>query len=105
MLRMLDYGWPGNVRELENAVSRAVLLGRSAEAQLGDLPSTVGVRRSSRVPIDFGEEIIPVRDLQRRYAASVLERLGGKKTLACEKLGIDAKTLNKWLASDEPNDD
>jgi two-component system response regulator HydG len=104
MLRILDYAWPGNVRELENAVSRAVLLGRTVEAQPGDLPSAIATKRSARAAVDFGEEIIPVRELQRRYAASVLERLGGRKTLACEKLGIDAKTLNKWLASDEPAD-
>jgi len=105
MLRILDYGWPGNVRELENAVARAVLLGRTAEALPSDLPSAVSAKRSSRAAFDFGEEIIPVRELQRRYAASVLERLGGRKTLACEKLGIDAKTLNKWLAVDEAHDD
>jgi len=105
MLRILDYGWPGNVRELENAVSRAVLLGRTPEAQLSDLPSAVSAKPSSRAAFDFGEEIVPVRELQRRYAASVLERLGGRKALACEKLGIDAKTLNKWLAIDEAHDD
>jgi two-component system response regulator HydG len=105
MLRILDYAWPGNVRELENAVSRAVLLGRTVEAQPGDLPSAIATKRSARAAVDFGEEIIPVRELQRRYAASVLERLGGRKTLACEKLGIDAKTLNKWLTIDEPNDE
>ena len=105
MLRIVDYGWPGNVRELENAVSRAVLLGRTPEAVLSDLPSAVSAKQSSRATIDFGEEIVPVRELQRRYAASVLDRLGGRKTLACEKLGIDAKTLNKWLAIDEAHDD
>lgn len=101
MLRLLDYRWPGNVRELENAVSRAVLLGRSVEATLDDLPPAVAQQRPARAPADFGDEIIPVRELQRRYAAWALERVGGRKNLACEKLGIDAKTLNKWLASDE----
>ncbi|MDB4934534.1 MAG: Response regulator of zinc sigma-54-dependent two-component system [Labilithrix sp.] len=105
MLRILDYAWPGNVRELENAVGRAVLLGRTVEALPGDLPAAVAKKRSVRATFDFGEEIVPVRELQRRYAASVLERLGGRKTLACEKLGIDAKTLNKWLAIDESTDE
>jgi two-component system, NtrC family, response regulator HydG len=101
MKRILDYGWPGNVRELENAVSRAVLLGRSVEATISDLPPSVASRAPARVTLDFGDEVIPVRDLQRRYAAWALERIGGRKNLACEKLGIDAKTLNKWLAADD----
>ena len=105
MLHLLDYRWPGNVRELENAVARAVLLGRTPEALPSDLPAAISTKRSPRAAFDFGDEIIAVRDLQRRYAASVLERLGGRKTLACEKLGIDAKTLNKWLAIDESHDD
>ena len=32
------------------------------------------------------------------------ERVGGRKAIACEKLGIDGKTLNKWLANDERDD-
>jgi two-component system response regulator HydG len=103
MQRILEYTWPGNVRELENAVGRAVLLGRATEASPEDLPPSVVRKRPMQVA-EFGDEIVPVRELQRRYAAWVLERVGGRKNLACEKLGIDAKTLNKWLASDEPAD-
>ncbi len=102
MLHVLDYPWPGNVRELENAVARAVLLGRAVEATVDDLPSALGRKRKARALEDFGDEIVPVRELQKRYAAWALDRVGGRKNLACEKLGIDAKTLNKWLASDDP---
>ena len=101
MLRVLDYAWPGNVRELENAIGRAVLLGRGVEATPDDLPPAVATRRATRSPIDFGDEIVPIRELQRRYAAWALERTAGRKNLACEKLGIDVKTLNKWLAGDD----
>ena len=40
-----------------------------------------------------------VKSISREYAW-VLERLGGRKMLTCEKLGIDAKTLSKWLAAE-----
>jgi len=102
---VLSYSWPGNVRELEHAVARAVLLGRAVEAQPGDLPPAVSSPRRVRSDVDFGDTVVPVRELQRRYAAWALERVGGRKTLACEKLGIDAKTLNKWLAVDDPKDE
>jgi two-component system, NtrC family, response regulator HydG len=101
MERILSYTWPGNVRELEHAVARAVLLGQGEEATLDDLPPQVTRRRASRDALDFGETVIPVRDLQRRYAAWALERSGGRKAITCERLGIDGKTLNKWLSTDE----
>jgi len=104
MTLLLDYGWPGNVRELQHAVARAVVLGRSAEALPADLPAAISERRVRRASMDFGDEIIPVRELQRRYASWVLEQVGGRKMLACEKLGIDGKTLNRWLAHDDRDD-
>jgi two-component system response regulator HydG len=101
MDRVLAFDWPGNVRELEHAIARAVLLGRSPEAGVRDLPPVVAQEQPPRSTPQFGDELVPVRDMQRRYAAWVLERVGGRKMLACEKLGIDAKTLNKWLAADD----
>ncbi len=101
MALLLEYGWPGNVRELQHAVARAVLLGRSEAASPADFPTAISEKRGRRPTMDFGDEIIPVRELQRRYASWVLEQVGGRKMAACEKLGIDGKTLNKWLANDD----
>ncbi len=55
------------------------------------------------VRVSLGE-IVPVRDLQRRYATWALSQLGGHKGKTAEKLGIDAKTLWKWL-NDTADDD
>jgi two-component system response regulator HydG len=96
---LLEYRWPGNVRELEHAVGRAVLLGRGEEVEVSDFPSALLAQPE---PVrEFGDSVIPVRELQKRYAAWALERLGGRKMVTCEKLGIDAKTLAKWLAPDD----
>lgn len=97
---LLAYRWPGNVRELEHAVGRAVLLGRGTEIEPSDLPSAV-VAPSAPGVRDFGDTIIPVRELQKHYAAWALERLGGRKMMTCERLGIDAKTLAKWLSAED----
>ncbi len=42
-------------------------------------------------------ELMPARELQHRYAAWALERCGGHKSRTAERLGIDIKTLNRWL--------
>ncbi len=36
-----NYDWPGNVRELENAIERAVVLGRNTHIELSDLPDNI----------------------------------------------------------------
>ena len=43
--------------------------------------------------------VLPIREVQRRYAAWALERFGGHKTRTAEALGVDVKTLSKWLAA------
>ncbi len=102
--RLLDHRWPGNVRELEHLVERVVLLGRQREVQVEELPRTVG--KSSATAIAFQGEILPIRELSRRYAAWAFEASGGKRMLTAEKLGVDIKTLGKLLKSEsETNED
>jgi two-component system response regulator HydG len=101
--RLLDHRWPGNVRELEHLVERVVLLGRTAEVGSDDLPRTVG--RGSTSPITFQGEIMPLREMQRRYAAWVLDSLGGRRMVTADKLGVDIKTLAKLLKTDGDRSD
>jgi two-component system response regulator HydG len=105
MDRVMEYSWPGNVRELWHATSRVVLLGRDVDGQIGDLPPSVASPAAARTQPEFSGEVMAIRELQRRYAAWALERLGGRKALTCEKLNIDAKTLNKWLLVDDARED
>ncbi len=97
--RLLEHRWPGNVRELAYAVERMVLLARSAEITPADLPQAILVAKSGG-PV-FGGRVMPVRELQRRYATWALEQLGGHRTRTAERLGIDMKTLAKWLSDVE----
>ena len=100
MARLVAYRWPGNVRELSHAVERMVLLCRSDEIGLGDLPAGVVVARPAEGP-EFTEPVLPIRDLTRRYALWALGRLGGHRTRTASVLGIDMKTLAKWLSEAE----
>ena len=100
MEALSTYTWPGNVRELEHLVERVVLLCREDEAGIADLPKSITDRRPEVAEPSFGERVMPIRELQRRYAAWALERLGGAKMATCEALGIDSKTLSKWLTAE-----
>ncbi len=101
--RIAQHPWPGNVRELGHAVERMVILARDAELDVADLPFASPGDRAGSAPA-FSGPVQPVRELQRRYAAWALGQLGGHRTNTAEKLGIDLKTLAKWL-SEEPGEE
>ena len=84
------------MRELEHLVERLVVLGRAAEVDASELPRTVREPDGGHGPT-FNGQIIPVRELEHRYAAWALEQVGGHRGRAAEKLGIDEKTLWRWL--------
>jgi two-component system response regulator HydG len=104
MARLLDYGWPGNVRELAHAVERVVLLGREAEVRASDLPAATAHAPAAGLPAGVEGAVLPIREVQRRYAAWALERLGGHKARTAEALGVDTKTLAKWLTAPPPEE-
>jgi two-component system response regulator HydG len=93
--RLLAHEWPGNVRELANVVERFVLLGGSEEVTVADLPSSLGVVSDSDSA--FAGAVVPLQEIDRRYARWALDQLGGRKMATAEKLEIDRKTLAKLL--------
>jgi two-component system response regulator HydG len=97
---LLAYYWPGNVRELAHTVERSVLLARGAEAGAEDLLPEIE-RGSHPADLEFRGGVMPFREVQRRYAAWALSQFGGQRGRTAERLGVDGKTLAKWL-SEEP---
>ena len=93
MQRMLEYAWPGNVRELAHVVERGVLLAAGADVSESDL-GLPALQPGTSSPF---MDIVPMIDVQRRYARWALEQLGGHKTRTAERLDVDVKTLNRWL--------
>jgi len=99
MVRLLEHPWPGNVRELEHLIERLVLLGRTPEVAVSDLPAALTAPRGA-APL-FRGDVLPLREVERRYVAWALEQLGGRKVQTAEKLEVDIKTLGRWLREDE----
>ena len=94
--QLLRYDWPGNVRELENAMERAVALGRANLIELDDLPEEV--RQAIPIPSVSG----PVRaldEIEKDYILAVLDLNGGNQTRTAEQLGIGSATLYRKLKS------
>jgi two-component system response regulator HydG len=103
LARLIDYDWPGNVRELAHVVERCVLLADGPEIRVADLPPPIAESPPDGVP-GFRGEVIEMRHVQRRYARWAYEQLGGVKARTADALGVDIKTLSRWLASDIDDD-
>ena len=107
---LTGYRWPGNVRELVNVIERLVVLNGDApldgEAIRRCLPElgSPEVRKSGSPEVStnnasftFGDDC-PLDELEQRHILACLERLGGNKQAAADRLGISKRTLWDRLA-------
>ncbi|MFB3776725.1 MAG: sigma-54-dependent transcriptional regulator [Bryobacteraceae bacterium] len=86
---LLGYDWPGNVRELENAVERALVIGRQAEIQPADFPFQL--QPSAQAAGHTLEEV------ERAHIERVLRETEGNLSRAARVLDIDRTTLYNKL--------
>ena len=89
------HAWPGNVRELENVLGHACMMTDAEFIDVRDLPDYL--RDETRAPAADSPGLMPLADLERRYARHVLERVGGNKLHAAQVLGISRATLYRIL--------
>ncbi len=83
---LMHYPWPGNVRELENAIERAMVIGRGPEIQAADFPLQVTTPPQP-------ESGLALEDVERAHILHVLETCEWNQTRAAKVLGIDRVTL------------
>ena len=100
--RLRRYRWPGNVRELAHLVEKLVLLARAPQIAAADLPDAVNDLDAEEAS-QFRGEVKRIATIERSYAAWALGQTGGHRGQTAEKLGVDPKTLRKWL--EEPAED
>ncbi|QSQ20054.1 sigma-54-dependent Fis family transcriptional regulator [Pyxidicoccus parkwayensis] len=99
MTRLTGYDWPGNVRQLENVVARALALNVTGVLGPQDFPEPIG--DATQKLTGLAGDMPSLAELSRRYAAHVLQHVGGNKSEAARLLDVDRKTLYKLLESPE----
>jgi len=91
IIALRKYDWPGNVRQLENRIKKAVVMCEQTMIGPEDLDLHPEVIRPV-VPLAEAKE-----DFQRRYILEVLERNNGNRTKAAQDLGVDPRTIFRYL--------
>jgi transcriptional regulator with GAF, ATPase, and Fis domain len=99
LIAMRKFGWPGNIRQLENHVKKSVILSEKTSIKAADLD----------LPGAGGQEILPLAtardDWQRSYIQRVLEMNGGNRTKTARDLGVDPRTIFRFLEKETDRDE
>jgi len=85
---MMLYDWPGNVRELENAIERAVVVGKGKNIQPEDLP----IFREPEVNKEGS-----LQEMEKDHIQQVLKQNDWNISRSAKILGIDRSTLYKKI--------
>ena len=101
---MLSYSWPGNVRELRNVIERAVIhAGNNSELHVSPmLPGQTHPSSIAAEHLNIGETIMPLAEVEQKYAALALRKMENNLTQTARVLGISLNTLKKKLAANSP---
>ncbi|MBN2244287.1 MAG: sigma-54-dependent Fis family transcriptional regulator [Candidatus Aminicenantes bacterium] len=88
---LVNRPWRGNVRELENALTRAVILAKGDIILEENLPLESGKKKI------FEEELVSIKEVEKKYIQHILKSTKGNKTQACKILKISRPTLDKKI--------
>lgn len=94
---MQRYQWPGNVRQLENQLKQAAVLAEQSVIGEDDLD----------LPPEVFEPMKPLSEAKeqfaRRYVLEALERNNNNRTKAAEELGVDPRTVFRYINRSQEN--
>jgi len=88
---LMTYDWPGNIRQLENRIKKAIVLADKTLIGPDDL-DLGGNQQRAVIPLTQARE-----DFTRSYILEVLERNGGNRTRTARDLGVDPRTVFRYL--------
>ena len=84
---LINYDWPGNVRELENAIERALVVGKTDTITISDLPFHIIPNHK----YDSDDESLSA--IERKHILNILEKNNWNISRSADILQIDRVTL------------
>lgn len=104
---LADYPFPGNVRELGSAIERAVTFCDGDVILPEHLPARVRKRQAdaseARAVLPTGNlaDWPTLEQVQQDYVGRVISAVDGNKRRAAQILGVNRRTLYRWLDSEK----
>lgn len=95
---LMRHEWPGNIRELQNIVHRAMLSCDADELDVTHLPSELRQGSGDGPSNGIADEVVPLRELERRAIRTALQATNGSVEKAARLLGMGRATLYRRLA-------
>ena len=94
---IMKYHFPGNVRELENMIERAVVLARSTQIILEDLPPTIFAPPEEEVEYTGDSLESQIKGLEKQFILKALRKTAGNQSQAARLLKITERKLRYKL--------
>jgi two-component system, NtrC family, response regulator AtoC len=85
---LVKYDWPGNVRELENAIERAVVIGKTDSLHVENLPFNIS---SNHIDTNTGDKSLAA--VEKKYILQILNENNWNISRSAAQLRIDRVTL------------
>ena len=93
-----DYSWPGNVRELENTIEHALIISKTNEININDLPPKfLNIEEDKAQVVTDGDP--PLAEVEKNYILSIYQKTGKNKKRASKILKLSRTTLISRLKS------
>ena len=96
MAALQSFSWPGNVREVRNVIESIIVMSRSREITLKDLPDRIRQESNSShaITLRAGSTL---KDAEKELIRLTLVSCGGNRAEAARILGIGRKTLYRKI--------
>lgn len=95
MKTLVKHPWPGNIRELENLIERMVILRRSDQLTVADLPAEFDREFTAESPMTVQSpvESLTFHEAEKKLIVEALSKSAGNKSLAAKNLSIPRHVL------------
>jgi transcriptional regulator with GAF, ATPase, and Fis domain len=99
LVAIRKHAWPGNIRQLENHIRKALILSESSTIHASDLDLEADAQRAILTLNEAREE------WQRQYIREILALNEGNRTKTARDLGVDPRTVFRFLEKEGDRDD